>query len=108
MISLNDSANSSIGSPAQLAIEKEKYRDLLDQNRKLMEDAARKYEEERKRTPIQQQLNHEHGKDDHDHPKEERDKAEEQIKDKGGPVQVHAPIDNNPNAPGKCPKNEYS
>jgi len=44
------------------------------------------------------------GADDKDHPVEELRKAEKQQQENAGPIQVHAPKNNDPNAPGELGK----
>lgn len=94
MISINDN-NGSAPSSVQLAADKEKLKLLEAQNNRLIAEAAQKHEEEKRRNLD----NHNH-REDVDHPEEERKKAEEQQKNRAGPIQVHAPVENNPNAPG--------
>lgn len=86
-------------SPGQSQSEKDKIQKLVDENKHLIAEAARRHQEEKKR-----KLEHEELKDDHDHPEEEQLKAQEQQKEKAGPIQVHAPIERNPNAPGELGK----
>ena len=83
--------------------DKLKIERLQIENKKLIELAALKHQEE-KRQRLEQVVNHNGDKEDHDHPEEERRKAQEQQKEQAGPIQVHAPIDNNPNAPGELGK----
>ena len=82
----------------QILIDKEKIKSLVKQNEELA-DIARINKEQVDRILDENKL--EKVKIiDHDHPEEERIKAEEQAK-KGQVQVVHAPKDNNPNAPGK-------
>lgn len=84
-----------------------KIKSLEDEN-KLIKAAALKYEEERRKN----QANEGHkdlldilkGGDDRDHPVEEQKKAEQQQQENAGPIQVHAPKQNDPNAPGELGK----
>ncbi len=76
----------------------ERIKHLEAENNDLIARAAQRYEEERRHLQEQRENNQEG--DDNDHPEEERKKAQEQQKQQAGPVQVHAPVDRNPNAPG--------
>ena len=104
MLITNFSDSSSISS-GELAKDKQKIERLQRENKRLIEEAALKHQEERRLRQENEANNlHELNKDDHDHPEEERLKAQEQEKAQAGPIQVHAPIDNNPNAPGELGK----
>jgi hypothetical protein len=76
----------------------ERIKHLEAENNELIARAAQRHEEERRR--LHEQGEKEQLVDDNDHPEEERKKAQEQQKQQAGPVQVHAPVDRNPNAPG--------
>lgn len=82
----------------------------LENENKLMREAAEKYEKE-KSEKLQNQFDNGQGLlgilkggDDKDHPAEELKKAEEQQQQNAGPIQVHAPKNNDPNAPGELGK----
>jgi len=76
----------------------ERIKHLEEENNELIARAAQRHEEERRR--LHEQRENDQLVDDNDHPEEERKKAQEQQKQQAGPVQVHAPVDRNPNAPG--------
>lgn len=98
MFSLNDAGTQPAGSSLQ---DKEKMRQLQAQNNKLIAEAAAKHEQERLRLlELKNEAAAKNDVEDNDHPEEERKKAEEQLKDRAGPIQVHAPVEKNPNAPG--------
>ena len=93
MFSLNDST--STGSV-------DKINKLQAENHRLIKEAAARHEQERIRQKKGEELKEkEEVGEDHDHPEEERKKAEEQQQERAGPIQVQAPVDRNPNAPGK-------
>jgi hypothetical protein len=87
---------------SQLLREKEKIRILEDQNKQLA-NLAQAEKEKAEKVIINQKVEEKPAEEvkheDHDHPEEERKKAAEQ--NKKGPIQINAPKDNNPNAPGK-------
>ena len=89
--------NDNGASPDQLKTENDKIKNLQQQNYQLIAEAAKRHAEERKRLAAKA---NDHLKEDHDHPEEERIKAEEQQQEKAGPIQVQAPKNNDPNAPG--------
>ena len=88
--------NDNGASPGQLKSQKERIRILKERNDELIADAARQNLEKK----IAAEKADDHLKEDHDHPEEERLKAQEQQKEQAGPIQVHAPQNNNPNEPG--------
>jgi len=95
-------SDNSFTSSGELVKDKQKIERLQRENRRLIEEAALKHQEERRHRQENERNDPlELHKDDHDHPEEERLKAQEQEKAQAGPIQIHAPIDNNPNAPGK-------
>lgn len=110
MFSLTDTTGSNNAAANVLSDESsDKLRRLEAQNNRLIAEAAARHEKERR---MQIELDEEKNKqqqennkvEDDDHPEEERRKAEEQLKNPGGPIQVHAPIEKNPNAPGELGK----
>jgi hypothetical protein len=104
MVIVNLSDNSS--STSQLVAEKARLSELLRRNAELMRQEQRKNEENSRRLAenVERAAKGGINKDDHDHPAEERAKAEEQIKAQAGPIQVQAPAEQNPNAPGELGK----
>jgi hypothetical protein len=81
-----------------------KIKSLEDEN-KVMKLAAERYEREKvEKNKNQGLLGILKGGDEEDHPIEELKKAEEQQKQNAGPIQVHAPKNNDPNAPGELGK----
>jgi hypothetical protein len=86
----------------ELVVQKEKLKVLQDQNKKLIEEAAKKHDEEQRKKRLADGEDKRRGDQgpDQDHPIEEREKAQEQVKDKGGVIQVEAPVDKNKNGPG--------
>jgi hypothetical protein len=98
IVGLNDTGTSN--SPADL----EKIKALEEKNSRLIAEAARKHEEDKRHRNEEQNKNNEANKEDHDHPEEERIKAQQQQKEKAGPIQVHAPRNQDPNAPGELGK----
>lgn len=81
----------------------------LEEENKIIKAAALRHEEERRKNQINDAKNRAimdilKGGDDRDHPIEEQDKAELQQKENAGPIQVHAPKLNDPNAPGELGK----
>jgi polypeptide N-acetylgalactosaminyltransferase len=103
MIIVNLSDNSS--SNSQLVAEKARLSELLRRNAELMRHQQDTNEENsRKLAEGAEKAKGELNKDDHDHPAEERAKAEEQLKAKAGLIQVQAPVEHNPNAPGELGK----
>ncbi|RNA38256.1 polypeptide N-acetylgalactosaminyltransferase 9 [Brachionus plicatilis] len=86
-------------SPSQSQSEKDKMQKLVDENKNLIAEAARRHQEEKKR-----KLEDEDLRDDHDHPEEERLKAQKQQQEKAGPIQIQAPVERDPNAPGELGK----
>lgn len=97
VINLNDNSSST----SELMAEKERLKELLRKNNQQMKEQMLKNQEDRMLKKLAHSDEH---KEDHDHPEEERKKAEEQQKAKAGPIQVHAPANNNPNAPGELGK----
>lgn len=95
-VGFNDSS-----SDQQVEIEKAKVKRLEEQKKELIAAAALKHEEERRKFNEQKHLNLENNQgDDHDHPEEEIIKAQKQQNEQAGPIQVHAPVQHDPNAPG--------
>ena len=84
---------------------KDKIAKLEEQNNQLIAAAAAKHAEEKKAKldKMSGGDSHNHA-EDNDHPEEERKKAQEQQNKNAGPVQVHAPVDRNLNAPGELGK----
>lgn len=101
--SLNDTSSSSTLTSSELIKEKQKIERLQRENKRLIEEAAEKHQEERRLRLEKLNAKEDQLKDDHDHPEEERKKVEEEQKGHG-PKQVNAPIDRNPNAPGELGK----
>lgn len=93
MFSINDSSTDAASSI--------RLRELQAQNNRLIAEAAAKHEQERLKRLEEKEEDQEEKPEDDDHPEEERKKAEEQLKNRAGPIQVHAPVDRNPNAPGR-------
>ena len=95
----NNSSSSSLNSLplSQIRQDNERIKSLEKKNEELV-DIARIHKEK-----VEKILEENKGVKlkvaDNDHPEEERIKAEAQAKN--GQVQIHAPKDNNPNAPGK-------
>ena len=88
-------------SDQQVEIEKAKVKQLEEQKKELIAAAALKHEDERRKFNEQKHLNLENNQgDDHDHPEEEIIKAQQQQNEQAGPIQVHAPDQHDPNAPG--------
>ena len=89
-----------------------KIKSLEAENSELIRAAAIKHQEEKQRK--QQQgaaisggaalLDILKGVDGADHPVEEQQKAEKQQQENAGPIQVHAPVQNDPNSPGELGK----
>jgi polypeptide N-acetylgalactosaminyltransferase len=85
-----------------------KIKSLENENIKLIKEAAEKHQEERRNRESDSNNVHKDaieailkGKEDGDHPVEELEKADKQQKENAGPIQVHAPKLNDPNAPGE-------
>jgi polypeptide N-acetylgalactosaminyltransferase len=99
VVNLNDDSSRT----SQLLAEKEE----LSRKNDLMKKVLEQHEDEKRHrsdnsvNPLNAQ------KEDHDHPEEERQKAQKQIQEKAGAVQVHAPDEKNNknnNAPGELGK----
>lgn len=94
----NNSSPVDSQSISQLLKEKAKIRELQDENKELA-SLAQAEKEKAEKMLVEKHKPEEPKHEDHDHPEEERKKAAEQnVK---GPIQINAPKDNNPNAPGK-------
>jgi hypothetical protein len=101
IVNLNDNSSST----SQLVAEKARLSELLKKNAELMRQAQHKNEENRQQLAENLLHNNEANRgDDHDHPADERAKAEEQVKAQAGAIQLQAPVERNPNAPGELGK----
>ena len=98
IVNLNDNSSKT----SQLVADKKLLNELLRKNAELMQQQELQKKEEKDRQNAA--AANVDGKEDHDHPEEERVKAEEQQKEKAGPIQVQAPVERNPNAPGELGK----
>ena len=91
-------------SELQMHQHRAKIRELEEQNKHLIIEAALRHDAAKRMALEIEQAHHGGHNHDHDHPEEERKKAQDQQNMQARPIQVHAPqqLDEaaNPNSPG--------